>query len=279
MRYDVPDDVASAVQIALREDLGDGDITSILIDDDAHANASVVVRESAILCGIAWFDEVFHQVDPSVRVQWDAEEGGEIHPSQIVCHLTGPARSILSGERSALNFLQTLSGTATATNEYVSAIADFRARILDTRKTIPGLRNAQKYAVRVGGGMNHRIGLYDGVLIKENHQYTAKSLDSILRELPDSEMRPGLVEVEIEHLDQLQRAIESGANRIMLDNFSVDDMKRAVEQTAGRVDLEASGNINLDNIRQIAETGVDYISIGAITKNLRSIDFSMNFKN
>ena len=279
MQFDIPDDVASTVQVTLREDLGDGDLTSILINDDSHTIASVVVRESAILCGMAWFNEVFHQVDPLVRVQWTVEEGDEIHATQTVCQLTGPARSILSGERSALNFLQTLSGTATATNHYVEAIADLPTRILDTRKTIPGLRNAQKYAVRVGGGMNHRIGLYDGILIKENHQYVAKSLDAIFRQLPDSEKRPGLVEVEIEHLDQLERAIDSGANRIMLDNFCVEDMTRAVEQTAGRVDLEASGNIDLDNIRQVAATGVNYISIGAITKNLRSIDFSMKFED
>ena len=272
-----PDDILDIVRIALQEDIGDGDATSALIDDRTNAKASVVVRESAILCGSPWFDEVFHQIDPSTQIDWLVKDGDAIDAKKTVCRLNGNARALLSGERTALNFLQTLSGTATATSLFAREIVDYGTRILDTRKTIPGLRSAQKYAVRVGGGSNHRLGLYDGVLIKENHQYLTQSLDTLLLKLSDSQTLPTLIEVEIECLDQLEIALQSGANRIMLDNFSIDDMARAVEINAHRVELEASGNIDLDNIQQVAKTGVDYISVGAITKNVRAIDFSMIF--
>ena len=275
---ELPHDISDVVRSAVREDVGDGDATSCLVDDRAHTAAFVKVRESAILCGCAWFNEVFHQIDPSIRIDWLFEDGNEIFADQIVCRLNGNARSLLTGERTALNFLQTLSGTATVTNKFVQAIAGFKTRILDTRKTIPGLRNAQKYSVRVGGGTNHRFGLYDGILIKENHQYVTQSLDSILQNLPDSQLYPSLIEVEIEQLDQLERALQSGANRIMLDNFSVDDMAKAVKINANRVELEASGNIDLENIPEVAQTGVDYISLGTITKNVHAVDFSILFE-
>ncbi len=275
---ELPHDISDVVRVALREDIGDGDVTSSLLDDRAHAEATVRVREPAILCGSAWFNEVFHQTDSSIRIDWLFEEGDEIRADQTVCRLIGNARSLLTGERTALNFLQTLSGTATVTNKFVQAIAGHKTRILDTRKTVPGLRTAQKYAVRVGGGTNHRIGLYDGILIKENHQYMTQSLDSILRNLSDRQVRPSLIEVEIERLDQLERALKSGANRVMLDNFSIDDMAKAVKINAHRVELEASGNIDLENIREVAQTGVDYISLGTITKNVHAIDFTMLFE-
>ena len=274
----IPDDISDIVRIALREDIGDGDATSALIDDSKNAKASVVVRESAILCGSPWFNEVFHQIDPSTQLDWLVEDGNAINAKQTVCRLSGNARALLTGERTALNFLQSLSGTATATSHFAREIVDYGTRILDTRKTIPGLRSAQKYAVRVGGGTNHRFGLYDGVLIKENHQYVTQSLDTLLLKLSDNQKLPTLIEVEIERLDQLENALQSGANRIMLDNFSIDDIALAVEINAHRVELEASGNIDLDNIRQVAETGIDYISVGAITKNVRAIDYSMIFE-
>ncbi|MDE0310545.1 MAG: carboxylating nicotinate-nucleotide diphosphorylase [Acidiferrobacterales bacterium] len=272
---ELPGDIPDIVRVALREDVGDGDATSCLIEDREHVNAYVKVRESAILCGCAWFNEVFHQTDPSIQIDWLCDDADELHANQTVCRLNGSARSLLTAERTALNFLQTLSGTATVTNQFVQAIAEYRTRILDTRKTVPGLRNAQKYAVRIGGGTNHRHGLYDGILIKDNHQYATHSLESILRGLPDS--RPALIEVEIERLDQLEGALRCGANRIMLDNFSVDNIAQAVKINAHRVELEASGNIDLGNIREVARTGVDYISVGAITKNVRAIDFTMLF--
>lgn len=278
-KLELPHDVSNVVRMALREDVGDGDATSCLVDDCTHAEAFVKVRESAILCGSAWFNEVFHQIDSSIHIDWLFEDGSEICTDQTVCRLIGNPRSLLTGERTALNFLQTLSGTATVTNKFVQAIAGYKTQILDTRKTVPGLRNAQKYAVRVGGGSNHRFGLYDGILIKENHQYVTQSLDSILGNLSDSQRRPSLIEVEIERLDQLENALQSGANRIMLDNFSIDNMSEAVKMNAHRVELEASGNIDIENIQEVAQTGVDYISLGTITKNIRAIDFTMLFKD
>ncbi len=275
---ELPHDISDVVRIAVREDVGDGDATSCLVDERTHIEAFVKVREPAILCGSAWFNEVFHQTDSSIRIDWLFKDGNEISIDQTVCRLNGNARSLLTGERTALNFLQTLSGTATVTDQFVKAIAGCKTRILDTRKTVPGLRNAQKYAVRVGGGTNHRFGLYDGILIKENHQYVAQSLDSILRNLKDGQIHPSLIEVEIERLDQLESALQSGANRIMLDNFSIDEMAQAVKINAHRVELEASGNIDLENIREVAQTGVDYISLGTITKNVRAIDFTMLFE-
>ncbi len=272
-----PRDISDVVRVALHEDIGNGDVTSCMLDDHVLAEGIVKVREPAILCGSAWFNEVFHQTDSSIHIDWLFKDGDEICTDQTMCRLNGNARSLLTGERTALNFLQTLSGTATVTNKFVQAISGYKTRILDTRKTVPGLRNAQKYAVRVGGGTNHRFGLYDGILIKENHQFVTRSLDSILQNLPNDQECPSLIEVEIERLDQLESALQSGVNRIMLDNFNIDDMTEAVKINAHRVELEASGNIDLDNIREIAQTGVDYISLGTITKNLRAIDFTMLF--
>ena len=273
----LPDDLSKVVGVALLEDIGPGDITASLIEPGIQASASVLVRDSAILCGSPWFNEVFKQLDHSVKLEWFAEEGDRISPGQTVCKLSGAATSLLSGERTALNFLQTLSGIATATGKFVDAVAEFEARILDTRKTIPGLRTAQKYAVRVGGGTNHRMGLYDGVLVKENHQYISQSTKSIVGQMGRSHIKVDLIEVEIEKLDELESAIASGANRVMLDNFSVSDIEAAVRQNNCRVELEASGNVDLDSIQAIARTGVDFISTGAITKHLQAIDFSMLF--
>ena len=271
----VPIDISSTVEKALGEDIGSGDITASLVPSDATAVAEVISRERAILCGTPWFNEVFHKIDPNVVIEWFVREGASLDPDFGICRMRGNAASILSGERTALNFLQTLSGTATTTREYVAKVAPWGTRILDTRKTIPGLRSAQKYAVRVGGGINHRFGLYDGILIKENHQNITCKLDAIIENLP--EVRPDslLIEVEIENLDQLTSALDSKANRIMLDNFDVADIQKAVELVNGRVELEASGNFTLDNIEEVAMTGVDYISIGALTKHVRAIDFSM----
>ena len=273
----LPDDLSKVVGVALLEDIGPGDVTASLIEPGIQASASVLVRESAILCGSPWFDEVFNQLDNSVKLEWFAEEGDRISPGQTVCKLSGAATSLLSGERTALNFLQTLSGTATATRNFVDTVAGFGARILDTRKTIPGLRTAQKYAVRVGGGTNHRKGLYDGVLVKENHQYISQSAKSIVDQIGRSHIKVNLIEVEIDKLDELESAIASGANRVMLDNFSVSDIEAAVRQNNRRVELEASGNIDLDSIQAIARTGIDFISTGAITKHLQAIDYSMLF--
>lgn len=273
----LPNDLSKVVKAALREDIGPGDLTASLIEPGIQTSASVLVRESAILCGSPWFNEVFNQIDNSVKLEWFAEEGDKISPGQSVCKLCGAATSLLSGERTALNFLQTLSGTATATRKFTNAVAEFGVRILDTRKTIPGLRTAQKYAVRIGGGTNHRLGLYDGVLVKENHQYISQSTKSIVEQMAGRHINVNLVEVEIEKLDELESAIASGANRVMLDNFSVSDIEAAVHQNNRRVELEASGNVDLDSIQAIAATGVDFISTGAITKHLQAIDYSMLF--
>ncbi len=271
----LPNDLSAVVGNALQEDIGPGDVTATLINSDLTASAQVLVRETAILCGSSWFSEAFHQLDSSIEIEWFANEGDTISPDHPVCALRGAATALLSGERTALNFLQTLSGTATSTRAYVEAAAPFGTRILDTRKTIPGLRNAQKYAVRVGGGCNHRTGLYDGVLIKENHQFIVHSPQSMIDRLTRGGTSVNLVEIEIESLDALESAIASGANRVMLDNFSIADISAAVKQNNRRVELEASGNIELDAVPTVAATGVDFISIGAITKHLRAIDYSM----
>ncbi len=269
--------MAISVAIALAEDIGDGDISANLIERDSVANATVKVNEHAILCGCAWFEESFRQLDSAVEVNWSFKDGDSLTPGQTVCRLNGNARAILSAERTALNFLQTLSGTASITRRFAQALSGYNTRILDTRKTLPGLRIAQKYAVRVGGGCNHRTGLYDGVLIKENHQYVSQSLKAALKRLSQHRNQNLLLEVEIERLDQLEEAIQSGANRIMLDNFSLQDAVTAVRLNNNRVELEASGNIGLDNIRDWAQTAVDYISIGSLTKHVQAVDYSMVF--
>jgi nicotinate-nucleotide pyrophosphorylase (carboxylating) len=273
----LPDDITETVRRALAEDVGPGDLTAALIPADTQAVAEVVTRAAAVLCGTAWFDEVFRQVDMRVSVAWNARDGDTIHPEQILCTLNGPARALLTGERSALNFLQLLSGTATLARKYVDAVRGTRTVILDTRKTIPGLRRAQKYAVTCGGGQNHRLGLYDAILIKENHIAAAGSIAAALRA---ATAPPGVtVEIEVENLEQLREALNSGARHILLDNFSVEELKEAVREASGRARLEASGGINLGNIRAVAETGVDFISIGDITKNVEAVDLSLRFRH
>ncbi|MBI3897032.1 MAG: carboxylating nicotinate-nucleotide diphosphorylase [Gammaproteobacteria bacterium] len=272
------DTIAAAVRIALAEDIGNGDLTAALIPATGTTHASVITREDTILCGCAWFDEVFHQVEPQIRITWDANDGDAVGAGQRLCQLQGPARGLLTGERSALNFLQALSGTASAARRYVDAIRGTRTIILDTRKTLPGMRLAQKYAVRCGGAQNHRVGLYDGILIKENHIAAAGSITAAVGAAKASAPAGVFVEVEVENLPELHEALAAGAERILLDNFSRDDIRQAVAETAGRAKLEVSGGVTLADIRGLAETGVDYISIGDITKNLRAIDLSMRIE-
>ncbi len=270
-----PADIAETVRRALAEDVGTGDLTANLIPGATAARAQVISREGAVLCGTTWFDEVFRQLDRNVRVEWNARDGEGIRENQVLCTLVGPARAILIGERTALNFLQTLSGTATAARRYVEAIRGTKAVVLDTRKTLPGLRTAQKYAVRCGGGQNHRMGLYDAVLIKENHIAAAGSVAAAVDAARRGAPAGTTVEVEVEDIPQLNEALAAGADRILLDNFSLKRLREAVQAVAGRARLEASGGITLDNIRAIAETGVDCISIGALTKHVRAVDLSL----
>ena len=262
---------------ALREDVGSGDITAGLIAARARAQARVLCREAAVLCGSAWFNEAFHQLDPSVEIRWHFQDGEPIAADSVLCELRGSARVLLTGERTALNFLQLLSGTASTTQRYVAAVSGTACRILDTRKTVPGLRSAQKYAVRCGGGTNHRLGLYDMVLIKENHIAAAGSIAAAVstarREAPGVR-----VEVEAETLEQVREALAAGADIIMLDNFSLEELRAAVAVNrahARPVELECSGGITLESLRTIAETGVDYISVGSLTKHVTAIDLSM----
>jgi nicotinate-nucleotide pyrophosphorylase (carboxylating) len=273
------DYVSESIRIALAEDVGPGDLTAALVPGEQRAQARVIAREACILCGRPWFDEVFAQLNETITIDWQFDEGGRVAAGQLICTLSGAAHSVLTGERTALNFLQLLSATASTAHTYVDAVADTQAIILDTRKTIPGLRLAQKYAVRVGGAQNHRIGLYDAILIKENHIASGggirKTLESATRLSADV-----LVEIEVETLDQAREALEAGAHRLLLDNFSTDDLAAAVQlrnDIAPNITLEASGGITLDNIRAIAQSGVDYISIGALTKDVRAVDLSMQF--
>lgn len=269
--------ITQDVRIALAEDVGSGDITARLIPTSALAEARVISREHAVLCGSAWFDEVYRQLDPKVHVAWRCADGDQVIPEQVLCVVQGPARSVLTGERSALNFLQSLSGTATLTRRYADALAGTQTKILDTRKTIPGLRAAQKYAVRCGGGQNHRMGLYDAVLIKENHIAAAGSITKAVTAIR-SLMGTGFkIEIEVENITQLKDAIYAGVDIVLLDNMDTKQIAEAVAVNAGRVRLEASGGITLENIRDYVLTGVDFISIGAITKHLRAVDLSMRF--
>lgn len=261
---------------ALAEDLGDGDRTAELIEADRNLQTRVVVRETAVLCGQAWFEETFRRLDIRVTVEWAAADGQALSEGQEVCRLGGPARAVLSGERTALNFLQTLSATATRTAQYVRAISGTPATILDTRKTIPGLRAAQKYAVRCGGGANHRMGLYDAILIKENHIAAAGSISGAVKRA--REVSPELpLEVEVEDLAQLEEAVRAGAERALLDNFPVALLREAVSAWSGKIGLEASGGISLDTVQEVAETGVDFISTGDLTKSISAVDFSMRY--
>ncbi len=274
----LPDDIKDTVRRALAEDIGSGDLTAALIPASTRARASVITRERAVLCGSAWFDEVFRQLDTAVSTTWAAKDADSIQANQIVCRLHGPARAILSGERMALNFLQLLSHTATQTRRYVDAVSGTHTKVLDTRKTIPGLRRAQKYAVTCGGGQNHRMGLYDGILIKENHILAAGSIARAVQQAKTSATEGIPIEVEVENLDQLRDALAAGVDRLLVDNFSLQRLKAAVAQTRGRATIEASGGITLENVRTMAETGVDYISVGALTKDVKAIDLSMRFE-
>jgi nicotinate-nucleotide pyrophosphorylase (carboxylating) len=271
--------VRESVRLALAEDVGSGDLTAGLVPADQRIMARVIARESAILCGRAWFDETFRQLDAAISVTWHASDGERVGPDQALCELTGTARPVLTGERTALNFLQLLSGTATATRRYADAVAGTPATILDTRKTIPGLRLAQKYAVRCGGASNHRIGLFDAILVKENHILAAGGIEPAVAAARTRSDRV-LLEVEVENLAQAETALRAGVDRLLLDNFDLDRLRAAVtlrEELAPGITLEASGGITLENVRAVAETGVDFISVGELTKSARAIDLSMRF--
>jgi len=260
----------------LEEDIGSGDITAAIIPETTHAYAEVLTREDIIISGQAWFDAVFKHLDTNVTINWLVSEGEAVKKNTVLCKVSGSARALLTGERTALNLLQLLSATATVARKYADAVADTGCKILDTRKTIPGLRDAQKYAVACGGCHNHRIGLYDGVLIKENHIMAAGSITKAIQKA--RVLTSVTVEVEVESLSELLEALAAKPDRIMLDNFSLADLRAAVKLSAGAVELEASGNIDLDNIHSIAQTGVDYISIGALTKHVKAVDLSMRIK-
>jgi len=268
--------IEETVHIALREDVGDGDITAVLIPADAVSLANVISREDCVFCGMDWFEEVFRQIDDEVFIEWHVQDGDSVAAGETICSLSGPSRSLLTGERTALNFIQTLSATATLASSYARAVAGTNAVVLDTRKTIPGLRAAQKYAVTCGSCQNHRMGLFDAILIKENHLLAAGSIQTAVDEARFHS--PGYpVEIEVENLTQLEEAIAAGVDRILLDNFTTEQIREAVKLSNGRIPLEASGGITLENIREYAETGVDYISTGSLTKDIIAIDLSMRF--
>ncbi len=261
---------------ALNEDIGEGDLTASLIPEDSMSKTRVITREKAVICGTCWFDSVFKQLDERVKVTWLVKDGDLVEPNQELVRLEGPTRPILTGERTALNFLQTLSGTATAAYDFAQVLEGTTTKLLDTRKTVPGLREAQKYAIRTGGGQNHRLGLFDGILLKENHIAAAGSITNAVTEAKTR--YPEIpVEVEVENMDQLNEAIEAGSDIIMLDNFTNEQMKEAVKITNGRSRLEASGGYDKESLRAAAETGVDYISVGALTKHVMAVDLSMRF--
>ena len=268
------EDLDATVRHALAEDLGGGDLTATLVPATRQASARVVARETAVLCGTRWFDAVYAALDDQIHVQWHFKDGAALSPDAVMCEIKGNARALVSGERTALNFLQTLSGTATVTARYVAQLAGTQTRLLDTRKTIPGLRRAQKYAVKCGGGYNHRAGLYDGVLVKENHISAAGGITQALQGVRTRGVTVP-IEVEVEHCAQIEEAITAGADMLLLDNFCLADLKLAVTLAHGRVPLEASGGFGCDDLRAVAATGVDYVSVGALTKHLRAVDFSM----
>jgi len=276
----LPSDLHDVVRRAVAEDVGPGDVTADLVPADIVADATVVTREEAVLCGCAWFEEVFAQLDPAVSIHWQVADGDFVAAGSELCRLSGPARPLLSGERTALNFLQTLSGTATLARRFAEAVAGTDCRVLDTRKTLPGLRSAQKYAVTCGGACNHRHGLYDAVLIKENHIIAAGGLRQALRAARAA--HAGLsVEIEVESLAELEQALDGGPDIVLLDNFDLASLRAAVRSVRSRPDcptrLEASGNVSLDTVGAIAATGVDFVSSGELTKNVRAIDLSMRF--
>ena len=263
------------VAAALAEDVGQGDLTAHLVADTRRSRARVISRETAVICGAAWVDATLAALDPCATVHWHVRDGGQIEANQAVCDITTDARTLLTAERTALNFLQLLSATATTTRRFVDAVAGTHARIVDTRKTLPGLRLAQKYAVTAGGGVNHRTGLYDGILIKENHIIAAGGIAPVLAAAQRSAPPGVFIEIEIEDLAQLREALDAGATMILLDNMSLDDMRAAVALTDGRAELEASGGVSLEHVRDIAQTGVDRIAIGGLTKDVKAIDLSL----
>ncbi len=265
------------VAAALAEDMGIGDLTAQLVPENTPGRARVITRQAAILCGSPWFNACMKTLDPNCTINWFVRDGQRVAANEKLCEVRGDARAILTAERSALNFLQTLSATATLTHEYVHAVQGTRAKIMDTRKTIPGLRLAQKYAVRTGGGFNQRTGLYDGILIKENHIMAAGGIREALKQAFLTVPEDATVQIEVEDLDQLCEALDAGAKLILLDNFDLDGMRDAVKFTSRRAELEASGGVSLKTVRAIAETGMDRISIGALTKDIKAIDLSMRF--
>ena len=280
-----PDSIQHDIESALAEDIGNGDLTAALIPPDLAADATVLCRDHAVLCGQPWFEAVFAELSDSVTIEWLAGEGADMHPDTVVCKLHGPARALLTGERTALNFLQTLSGTATVTRRYADVVAETNCRILDTRKTLPGLRAAQKYATRIGGAVNHRHGLYDGILIKENHIIACGGIASAIRSarLGGAQVP---VEIEVESLEEAAEALAAGADILLLDNFPLAELERAVAMNRSRQDpderppaaLEASGDITLETLSAVARTGVDFVSVGALTKHVTAVDYSMRFE-
>lgn len=282
LKQQLPLEITRAVADTLREDLGGEidaslDVTAGLIPADSQGVATIITREHGIFCGQMWAEEVFRQLGGEVSIEWHVEDGDKVEPNQTLCTLRGPSRILLTGERNAMNFIQTLSGCATTVAEYAKQLEGTDCRLLDTRKTIPGLRSALKYAVTCGGGYNHRIGVFDAYLIKENHIIACGGIEQAISTA--KQLNPGKpVEVETESLEELQQAIDAGADIIMLDNFTTDMMREAVKINAGRAALENSGNVTLETIREFAQTGVDYISVGALTKHLKAMDLSMRFK-
>lgn len=269
-------EIEATVRIALNEDIGSGDLTAALVGDDP-VTAELICRERAVLSGRPWFEASFTALAPSLSIDWMFDDGMQIQANDVVCQIRGPAKSLLTAERTALNFLQTLSGVATTTRKYVDAVAGTGCQILDTRKTLPGLRKAQKYAVSCGGGQNHRIGLYDAVLIKENHIHAAGSVCKALKLAGSNVASDVMVEIEVEDLEQLQQAVDCGASRVLLDNFSHSDLAEAINIAGGEVETEVSGNVTLEKIKSIADCGVNFISVGALTKNVLAVDFSLLF--
>jgi len=269
--------IQADVERAFAEDIGVGDATAELLPANATASAALTCREDAVMAGIDWFNACFRQLDPQVQIEWTVRDGDRVAAGSVICRMRGKARALVTAERSALNFLQLLSGTATATAAHVAAVAGTGVRVLDTRKTVPGLRLAQKYAVRCGGGHNHRVGLYDAILVKENHIIAAGSIKAAAEAA--RRLHPQLLlEIEVENLDELQQALEAGADRIMLDNFTLPLMREAVGIAKGRAELEISGNVDLSTIGEYSSTGVDFISVGALTKHVRAVDLSLRLK-
>ena len=269
-------EITANVTAALNEDIGSGDLTAQLIPATRQAEATLLCRDAAVVCGRPWVDRCFELLDPTIRIEWLVEEGAEVAPDTLLARLHGPARALLTGERTALNFLQTLSATATRSRQFADLVRDYPVQLLDTRKTLPGLRLAQKYAVRCGGCHNHRLGLYDAFLIKENHIASLGSITAVITQARGIAANRK-VEIEVESLAQLQEAIDAGADIVMLDNFSLEQMHQAVQLTAGRLKLEASGGMTAEQLRAVAATGVDYISLGTLTKDIKAVDLSMRF--